>query len=103
MKRSFTLIIVFLLSFKSLIAQEKFIEHTIVKGESIYTISKKYGVTINAIFELNPSSTDIIYPGETLRIPDINNTSTSQNNSNANNSNLTDYQVKRGETKIWLI
>ncbi len=84
------LIIVFLLSFKSLIAQEKFIEHTILKGESISIISKKYGVTINAIFELNPGSTDLIYPGEILRIPDI------------NNSNLTDYKVKRGETKFGL-
>ncbi len=102
MRRLFTLIIVSLLSFNSLIAQDKSIEHTIVKGESVYAISKKYGVTVNAIFELNPSSTGIIYPGEVLRIPDINNASTTQNNSGTNNSNLTDYRVKRGETKFGL-
>jgi len=102
MRRLFTLIIVSLLSFNSLIAQDKSIEHTIVKGESVYAISKKYGVTVNAIFDLNPSSTGIIYPGEVLRIPDINNASTTQNNSGTNNSNLTDYRVKRGETKFGL-
>jgi LysM repeat protein len=102
MTQYFTLIIVFLLSFKFLAAQEKLIEHTIVKGESVYAISKKYGVTIDAIFELNPSSTDIIYPGDILRIPDTDSTAALQNNTSSNNSDFIDYQVKRGETKFGL-
>ncbi len=102
MKRLFTLITIFLLSFKFLTAQEKLIEHTIVKGESVYAISKKYGVTIDAIFELNPGSGDLIYPGEILRVPDTNSTSTSQNNASSDNSDILDYQVKRGETKSGL-
>ena len=102
MTRYFTLIIVFLLSFKFLTAQEKLIEHTIVKGESVYAISKKYGVTIDAIFELNPSSTDIIYPGDILRIPDTDSTAALQNNTSSDNSDFIDYQVKRGETKFGL-
>ncbi len=102
MKRLFTLITIFLLSFKFLTAQEKLIEHTIVKGESVYAISKKYGVTIDAIFELNPSSTDIIYPGDILRIPDTDSTAALQNNTSSDNSDFIDYQVKRGETKFGL-
>jgi LysM repeat protein len=99
MKRLFTLI-VFLFSFEFLTAQEKFIEHTIVKGESVYAISKKYGVTIDAIIKLNPSSGDLIYPGEILRIPET--TNTLQNNASSDNSDIIDYQVKRGETKSGL-
>jgi len=53
MGRFFTLIIIFVLSSKLTIAQEKIIEHSIQKGESIYMISKKYGVRMDAIFELN--------------------------------------------------
>jgi LysM repeat protein len=102
MRQFLMLVIVFLLSLSSLTAQEQFIEHTIVKGETVYIISQKYGVTIDAIFELNPSAADIIYPGEILRIPYLNNTSALQGNSNNNDTNLIDYQVKRGETKFGL-
>jgi LysM repeat protein len=99
MRRFLTIIVISLLSFTSIAAQERFIEHTILKGENVYSISKKYGVTIDAIFELNPNSADIIYSGDILRIPDLSQT---QSNAAANNSNLVDYQVKRGETKFGL-
>jgi LysM repeat protein len=102
MKRFYTLIIIFTLGFAPLKAQEAYVEHTIVKGETIYAISKIYNVTIGAIFELNPSSAGIIYPDEILRIPNINKTSTSQSKSTTEASNLRDHIVKRGETKFGL-
>lgn len=102
MRRLTTLIIVFLLSFKLLTAQENFIEHKVLKGESVYAISKKYGVTMNAIFKLNPNSASIIYPGEILRVPNVNTTNPSQNNTGANNSDFIEYQVNRGDTKFGL-
>ncbi|MDP5081266.1 MAG: LysM peptidoglycan-binding domain-containing protein [Winogradskyella sp.] len=102
MKRIFTLTILLLLSFKLLIAQDKFIQHTVVKGESVYAISKKYGVTINSIYEFNPNATDIIYPGEILRIPDGNSKNTAEDTASFDNSDLVNYTVKRGETKFGL-
>lgn len=101
MGRFFTLIIIFALSSKLTMAQENIIEHSIQKGESVYVISKKYGVTMNAIFELNPGSKDIIYAGRTLRIPNSNTTNTS-NATVISDTQITNYEVKRGETKSGL-
>lgn len=102
MGRFFTLIIIFILSSKLTIAQEKIIEHSIQKGESVYVISKKYGVTMNAIFELNPGSEDIIYAGRTLRIPNSNKANTSSDVTVISESKISNYKVKRGETKSGL-
>lgn len=43
--------------------------HTIKRGESLYSISKMYGVTINAILEANPGTTQNIKAGAILNIP----------------------------------
>ena len=99
MGRFFTLIIIFILSSKHIIAQENIIEHPIKKGESVYVISKKYGVSMNAIFELNPGSRDIIYAGRILRIPKNN---VSQASSEITDTKVSNYEVKRGETKSGL-
>lgn len=102
MKRFYTLIIIFTLGFAPLKAQEAYVEHRIVKGETVYAISKIYNVTIATIFELNPSSVGIIYPDEILRIPNVNKTSASQSKPTTETSNLIDHIVKRGETKFGL-
>lgn len=102
MGKFFTLIIIFVLSSKLTIAQENIIEHSIQKGESVYVISKKYGVTMNAIFDLNPGSEDIIYAGRTLRIPNPNTTNTPSNTTVITETQISNYEVKRGETKSGL-
>lgn len=43
--------------------------HTIKRGESLYSISKMYGVTIKAILEANPGTTQNIKAGAILNIP----------------------------------
>jgi LysM repeat protein len=48
-------IIIFFLSTATLFSQ-KVTKHTVVEGESIYVIAKKYGVTESDIYELNPKS-----------------------------------------------
>lgn len=48
-------IIIFFLSTVTLFSQ-KITKHTVVEGESIYVIAKKYGVTESDIYELNPKS-----------------------------------------------
>ena len=48
---------------------ESTFEHTIVRGESLYSISKMYKVTIQSIIDLNPGSEHGIKAGATLKIP----------------------------------
>jgi LysM repeat protein len=103
MGRFFTLVIIFFLSSEFTVAQQDIIEHSIQKGESVYSISKKYGVSMNAIFELNPGSKEIIYAGRTLRVPGANTSSTLTNTTAViTDSKITNYEVKRGETKSGL-
>ena len=48
---------------------ESTFEHTIVRGESLYSISKTYKVPIRSIIALNPGSERGIKAGATLKIP----------------------------------
>lgn len=102
MGRYFTLIIVLFLSIEFAMAQDNYIDHAIQKGESVYSISKKYGVSINAIFELNPGSDAIIYAGRTLRVPNSINTNKVTSNTVITDNQINNYVVKRGETKSGL-
>jgi len=43
--------------------------HTVEKGETMYGISKKYGITISELLSKNPSLTDGIKVGQVLSIP----------------------------------
>lgn len=48
---------------------ESTFEHTIVRGESLYSISRMYKVTIQSIIDLNPGSERGIKAGAILKIP----------------------------------
>lgn len=71
-------------------------KHVVQKGENVYRISLKYGVSMNAIFDANPGSREVIKVGEALIIP-----LASQNRLAANTSSNS-YVVKKGETKFGL-
>jgi LysM repeat protein len=47
-----------------------FIRHTVVKGETLYGLARKYGVTIGEIINNNPGTRDTIRIGQSLNIPD---------------------------------
>jgi len=47
-----------------------FIRHTVVKGETLYSLARKYGVTIGEIINNNPGTGDTIRIGLSLNIPD---------------------------------
>jgi len=87
-------------------AQELQKKHTVVKGETVYQISKNYNVSIAEIFKLNPNSVDVIYVNDILNIPNTNsNTTSNTNNISSNSTNSPkekSYNVKRGETKYGL-
>ncbi|MEM0970559.1 MAG: LysM peptidoglycan-binding domain-containing protein [Verrucomicrobiota bacterium] len=43
--------------------------HTVLRGDTLYSISQRYGSSAQAIREANGLSSDLIYPGDSLRIP----------------------------------
>jgi len=43
--------------------------HTVKSGDTFYSISKHYGVPVAALKKLNNKTTNIIYPGQKLSIP----------------------------------
>jgi len=51
------------------IGGKKFIVHKIDKGESFYSIAKKYNVTVKELQDANPDITDKIIAGKILFIP----------------------------------
>ncbi|MUU79733.1 LysM peptidoglycan-binding domain-containing protein [Winogradskyella sp. HL2-2] len=106
MGKCFMLIIVLVFSLNLAIAQQDNIVHSIKKGESVYQISRQYGVSMNSIFELNPGSRDVIYAGRTLLIPNSSDNNNNNNNTSSeteNNANgISNYEVQRGETKSGL-
>lgn len=101
MWRFYWLLFIFTLSFSLTNAQDKVIEHSIQKGETVYGISKTYGVSMEAIFVLNPGSREVIYTGEILRVPENGKTQNTPN-TNPGASNGSKYVVVRGDTKSGL-
>lgn len=98
------LVIVFFLLFLSgsVYAQGDYQKHTVLKGETVTSIARKYGVSVSEIYKLNPNTENILYEDEEILIPK------SQNSSNLNSSNQTSYgdvifhTVQSGETKFGL-
>ncbi len=50
-------------------AQQSTRNHTVVAGETIYAISRQYGVSVDELFRLNPVAKDGIRAGEVIKIP----------------------------------
>lgn len=46
-----------------------FATHTILEGESLYSIAKRYNTTVEALRSLNQLTSDVIQPNQTLRLP----------------------------------
>lgn len=46
-----------------------YFQHTIEQGQSLYSIATMYGVSQEDILRLNPGLGDILYAGESIRIP----------------------------------
>lgn len=73
--------------------------HTVQKKETLFSISKDYGVSVNELMEMNPESSQTLSTGVTLKIP-------SAKSSNvqgkflepARNDSFVVHQVQSGET-----
>ena len=68
--------------------------YKVEKGDTLYSIAKKFNTTVNELASLNNLSTDTLYIGEELKLP-----SKSIANESINND---EYIVKKGDT-LWSI
>ena len=75
MKSFHCIVLVFFLSSMSLFSQEKYRQHTVIRGETISEIAQKYKVKPSEIYELNPDAVNGIKGKTVLLIP----TSTKKN------------------------
>ncbi|MFG6116532.1 LysM peptidoglycan-binding domain-containing protein [Halobacillus sp. MO56] len=66
---------------------------TVQSGDSLWKFSQQYGVSIYKIKELNGLSSDIIYPGQTLKVSEGSSSSSKVTTS----SNSTTYTVQAGD------
>ena len=42
--------------------------HTVIKGDTLFGISRKYGTSVDALRSMNSISGDLIRPGQSLRV-----------------------------------
>lgn len=89
MRKVHLYIILFLVSFVSF-SQSK---HTVVKGETLYSISKKYNVKPDDIVKLNPDAKDGVKENTVLTLPSGTKTVVA-----SSGLNKYEYQVQQGET-----
>ena len=64
------------------------LNHTVEKGETMYGISKKYGISISELLAKNPFLTDGIKIGQILTIPIIQNENISKNSTKTTPNNI---------------
>lgn len=69
MKYRLLLFFLFLTGLIHLFAQEDYLKHKVVKGETVTEIAQKYKVTPNDLYTLNPKLRDGIFENEIILIP----------------------------------
>ncbi|ARI77341.1 3D domain-containing protein [Halobacillus mangrovi] len=73
-------------------------EYTIDKGDTLWSISQKYNVSVDQLKSWNNLNSNLIYPNQQLTVSSESKTSNSSNQS----SNASTYTVKSGDT-LWEI
>lgn len=76
--------------------QDPYVRHTVQKGETVYSISKKYQVTPFDIYRVNPDAKDGIKENSTLLIPQA--ASATSTNTEDEDAILTRHKVAKKET-----
>lgn len=73
----------------SVFSQDKYIRHTISKGDNLSVLAKKYGVKTKDIVEANPNAPKILKLNSVLLIPNTNNKTTVKTKSTETVANTT--------------
>jgi cell wall-associated NlpC family hydrolase len=85
----------------SVFSQEKYIKHTISKGDNITTIAKKYGVKPKAVIDANPNAPKILKLNSVLLIPNTNQTTVGTTNEVAVNNNTSGTHEVLAKETLW--
>jgi membrane-bound lytic murein transglycosylase D len=72
--------------------------HKVRRGETLYNIAMKYGMTVNQIKSANGLRSSSIYPGQRLKVKSAANSNITSNLSTSSSSNFVIHTVKSGET-----
>lgn len=75
------------------VAQQQYKSHSVQKGETVYSISKEYGISEETIYNLNPDAKNGLKVNSVLIIP-----SNSVISSGTNTNNFREHKVKKKET-----
>jgi LysM repeat protein len=107
MRYKIPLILFFLLFLSgSTFAQGDYQKHTVLKGETVSSISRKYGVSVGELLKLNPSTENILYEDQEILIPKSQDSSSAtyagSSSNQAGNSDVYYHTVQSGETKFGL-
>ena len=92
-KTHYLAFILFLIVGFTSFAQEKFVSHTVQKGETVYSIAKQYGIHENVIYRLNPDVKNGMKTASVLILP-----ITGNNTANNPVIEIRKHKVKRKET-----
>ncbi|WKL47712.1 NlpC/P60 family protein [Flavobacterium pectinovorum] len=98
---NFKLVVIMLFLSLSVFSQEKYIKHTISKGDNITTIAKKYGVKPKAVIDANPNAPKILKLNSVLLIPNTNQTTVATTNEVAVNNNTSGTHEVLAKETLW--
>lgn len=103
--RFITVITFIFICFTSMVFSQKTIKHTVVEGESFYSIAKKYKVTESDIYELNPKAKGTLLQLKTvLLIPNKNSKTENKKKKNASkNIEVTEIHVVEAGESLYKI
>ena len=68
-KKILFILAIFMVAVTSNAQKSNFISHTVVKGQTLYSISKMYNTTVDEIININPGSAEKLSIGQKLIIP----------------------------------
>ncbi len=100
MKKKYFFLFFLMLSFTTLFFSENFKEHIMQKGETLWRISKNYGVSLEELCKIN-NIDDItkVKTGTIIMIPLI---ISDDNQKNTSTPEYQEYSIKKGET-LWSV
>ena len=81
----------------------KYTVYTVVKGDTLYSLSKKYGLTVDQLTVANPSLTEGLKAGQNIKIPHIkslgnDSKKSSKKRAKRNKKLFRNYIVRKGDT-----
>ena len=76
----------------------KYTAYTVAKGDTLYSLSKRYGVSIDVIERANPALTEGLKTGQTIKIPHATATDKKQKPAKRSKKQFKSHVVRKGDT-----